>query len=523
LRLILITTIICILLAQNSIAQDEYTIKPGDIITVTVWERQTLSSTVTVDANGNITLPVPIGEVKVAGLTTQQISDLLTERIEEYIINPTIFVSVTPAQTFMVHIIGEVVSPNFYSVPDGTSVQELITRAGGLTQFADIKRIRLIHQEGSSSEDNEAKERIIDFSRFRDQTELSANPILKANDVVVIPRLPGVKPVHIIGAVQNPGVFTLDKPSPLMETLSLAGGLSDDADLEKITIINSSDGKYSMRTINFERFLTGEDLAANQQISPSEAVFVPKLEDLVEKKRILVNVAGQVTNPGGVQILEGGRLFDAIFAAGGLADEPAIDKVIIIHPHATNPVKNEVNLQKFMTTGDLKDNPELIAGDIVFVPMSGGAKKIIPPVHSPFFPTISLNVFGEVQKPNTYQISADSNLLDILRLAGGPTGDADLRRVMIIRGTHPQPLLPTPNPSQEGKGEEKEQRLLVDLEKVLQEGELNLLPLLLTDDTIFVPKIKPHRNIWGTIVRIAADVSTIAIAVLIVTGSRYYR
>jgi polysaccharide export outer membrane protein len=143
-RFIFITLISCILLAQNAVAQEEYTVKPGDIITVTVWERQTLSSTATVDANGNITLPVPIGDVKVVGLTAKQISDLLTERLKEYIINPTIFVSVTPAQTFMVHIIGEVVSPNFYNVPDGTSIQELVTIAGGLTQFADIKHVRLI-------------------------------------------------------------------------------------------------------------------------------------------------------------------------------------------------------------------------------------------------------------------------------------------------------------------------------------------------------------------------------------------
>jgi protein involved in polysaccharide export with SLBB domain len=111
-----------------------------------------------------------------------------------------------------------------------------------------------------------------------------------------------------------------------------------------------------------------------------------------------------------------------------------------------------------------------------------------------------------VHQPNTYQVSSDSNLLDILRLAGGPTTDADLKRVMILR-----------------EKTEKEQRLIVDLEKVLQEGELKLLPPLLTDDTIFVPKVKPSRNIWGIIVKTAADVSTIAIAVLIVTGQRYYR
>jgi protein involved in polysaccharide export with SLBB domain len=399
-------------------------------------------------------------------------------------------------------------------VPDGASIQELITRAGGLTQFADIKRIRLIRKEAADGlrpeenigEEEKAKERVIDFSLFKDKTELNSNPILKANDVMVIPRIPDVKPVHILGAVQNPGVFTLEKPSPLIEALSLAGGLSDAADLKKISILSFSDDKYSMRTVDFERFLTGEDLTANPQVSPSEVIFVPKLN--LEEKRIWVNVVGQVTNPGGYKIAEGERLFDAIFMAGGFAADAAIDKVTITHPQLMSPIKikTEVNLENFLTTGDLKDNPQLAESDIVFVPMSGGAKKVIPPLQSPFFPNISINVFGEVANPNTYQVSSDSNLLDILRLAGGPTGDADLKRVMIIR-----------------EKAEKEQRLLVDLEKVLQEGELKLLLPLLTEDTIFVPKIKPRRNIWGAIVKTAADVSTIAIAVLIVTGKRYYR
>ena len=87
----------CILLAQIAVAQ-EYTVKPGDMITVTVWERQTLSGTVTVDTNGNITLPMPIGSVKVVGLTAKQISDLLTELLKEYMVNPTTGFSTPPTR-----------------------------------------------------------------------------------------------------------------------------------------------------------------------------------------------------------------------------------------------------------------------------------------------------------------------------------------------------------------------------------------------------------------------------------------
>ena len=69
--------------------------------------------------------------------------------------------------------------------------------------------------------------------------------------------------------------------------------------------------------------------------------------------------------------------------------------------------------------------------------------------------------------------------------------------------------------------DEEQQQLTIDLDKVLMEGQFQLLPKLKADDTIFVPRVKPERNVWGTIVGIARDVSTIAIAYLLITGRRY--
>ncbi len=135
--------------------------------------------------------------------------------------------------------------------------------------------------------------------------------------------------------------------------------------------------------------------------------------------------------------------------------------------------------------------------------MSEGAKRI-PAIHTTFFESIRVSIIGEVGSPNTYQVSSESSVLDVLKLAGGPTADADLRRVTVIR-----------------EQTEQEQRLKIDLEKVLTEGDFKLLPSLQEDDTIFVPKMKPKRNIWGTIVRMAAEVSTIVIAYLLITGKRY--
>ena len=47
------------------------------------------------------------------------------------------------------------------------------------------------------------------------------------------------------------------------------------------------------------------------------------------------------------------------------------------------------------------------------------------------------------------------------------------------------------------------------------------MPTLKKDDNIFVPKLKPKREIWRTIMRTIADISTIVVAYYLITGERY--
>ena len=165
-RLIFFTLICCIFWVPSAVVQ-EYTVKPGDTVNVTVLEQDSLSGSIAVDANGYIALLPPIGSVKVVGLTASKISQLITEQLEEYIKNPTVFVSVTPVEGFTVHVLGEVQLPTFYKVPEGTTIQEVITLAGGFTELADLKHVKLIRkEEGVDWEEyvapEEPIERIID-------------------------------------------------------------------------------------------------------------------------------------------------------------------------------------------------------------------------------------------------------------------------------------------------------------------------------------------------------------------------
>jgi protein involved in polysaccharide export with SLBB domain len=494
-----------VLTANGSSVQD-YIARPGDSISVTVWEQNALSGIVLVDSNGNISLPMPIGSFPVVGLASKQISDTIIDRIKEYIVNPTVFVYIIPAEGFIIHVTGEVQRPGFVKVPAGTTIQEAIGMMNDFTTLADKRNILLIRKKNESdiSVEAETMEQVLNFELFIDKTDRSANPYLKPGDVIIVPRLPKeerIKYINVIGAVIKPGTFETDEPLPLVDVISKVGGLSDIAIPEQISILSkSADGTYKWKEVKFTSFLIGKDPNANPIVERGDTVFIPR--EPKDKKPFLVNVIGQVARPGSYPVTDESRLIDAIYTAGGFVDEAAIERVTIIRGGSKK--EEQVNIKQYLISSDEEYNPLLDKGDTIFVPITEGSKRI-PSVHSVFFPTMRVSIIGEVTKPDTYQVSANVSVLDVLKLTGGHTSQADLERVTIIHET----------------AKSNKQQQSVNLKKVLTKGEFGLLPKLEDGDTVFVPR-KPDGTIWGTIVKTASGISTVAIAYLIITGKRAY-
>jgi len=60
-----------------------------------------------------------------------------------------------------------------------------------------------------------------------------------------------------------------------------------------------------------------------------------------------------------------------------------------------------------------------------------------------------------------------------------------------------------------GERSEIEQRTLVDLEEVVTEGKLGLLPIMSSGDVVLIPKERPKRAVWKTLVTAARDITVI--------------
>lgn len=114
--------------------------RPGDALKIAVWREKELSGEYVIDARGLVQIP-GLGDIVVAGLTPEQVKERLKERlVERGIVAPEIAVQ----PVIRVSVLGEVRNPGLLSVEPGTNLIHLITLAGGPTERANMRAVRVI-------------------------------------------------------------------------------------------------------------------------------------------------------------------------------------------------------------------------------------------------------------------------------------------------------------------------------------------------------------------------------------------
>jgi protein involved in polysaccharide export with SLBB domain len=119
------------------------TVRPGDQVNLRIFREPEMSGTYAVSESGELVLP-RLGRVAVTELTPQALQDSLVAAYARYLRNPSIEIAVL--RRISVH--GEVRRPDVYMVDLTTSVQDLIARAGGVTDAGNPNRITIL-RDGS--------------------------------------------------------------------------------------------------------------------------------------------------------------------------------------------------------------------------------------------------------------------------------------------------------------------------------------------------------------------------------------
>ena len=156
----------------------DYRLFPGDKLRIEVYKDPQLSQSLQIRPDGKITLPL-IGDVRAAGQTPTQLRDALATSLKEYITNPVVTVIVVESTPQSVYVMGEVKSSGPIPLKGPLSVMQAIAMAGGFTEFANKKAIRIQRQTANGI-------KTLTFNYKEALEESRAPMLLQANDVVVV-------------------------------------------------------------------------------------------------------------------------------------------------------------------------------------------------------------------------------------------------------------------------------------------------------------------------------------------------
>jgi polysaccharide export outer membrane protein len=156
-----------------------YRVGADDELTISVWHEPELSQGVVVRPDGMITLPL-INDVKVVGLTTEELQALLTEKLKTVVNEPQVTVIVKTIRNQRVFVMGAVGKQGSYPMGGNLTVLQLISQAGGLGPFAKVRSIYILRRE-------DGKEVRIPVNYKKALAGKGDDPVLKTNDMVVVP------------------------------------------------------------------------------------------------------------------------------------------------------------------------------------------------------------------------------------------------------------------------------------------------------------------------------------------------
>lgn len=170
-------------LAQSPTGVDPatYRVGPEDVLEISVWREDALKKEALVRPDGGISYPL-IGDVQAAGKTIGELREEITKRLEKFIPEAVVSVTVLKAASQRIYVLGKVTRPGEFPVGRSVDVLQALSMSGGLAPFADANGIRIMRREGD-------RQVVLPFeyARVVRGERLEQNVLLRPGDVVVVP------------------------------------------------------------------------------------------------------------------------------------------------------------------------------------------------------------------------------------------------------------------------------------------------------------------------------------------------
>ena len=259
-----------------------------------------------------------IEPVEYKSITIDQLVKIVNQDGDVLTINPI------PTVINEVFVSGQVKNPGSYVLTDSMTIKDILIRAGGIEDKNYLKSTYLDQIQIIRVDNNNDYNIILELN-YKDL--LSTNKIdkyiLQKDDHIVVHKNTFYQKgnnIHIYGEVIVPGLYSLQELNrSLNEVIQKAGGFSDRAFIDGIQI--SRNGKR----------LVWDDLSI--ELVKGDTVFIPQKPGVVE-------IQGEVYNPGFVHFKKGRSVMSYVNSAGGVTNNGSRYKMSIMYPNGkVKPVK----------------------------------------------------------------------------------------------------------------------------------------------------------------------------------------
>ena len=176
----------------------KYLIAPGDSLTISVYGEPDFSQQdILVRPDGNITVE-PFGEINVAGLSIDDLTDNLKTKLKSYLLDPKVSVKLNNTDMAKVYVYGAIYKPGLYQqtrvvnndattgrqiiITPELTVASVIANSGGIKSNADLRHVRITNNSTTKAE-------VVDLMRLIKDGDASQDIYLRSGDSIYIPYL----------------------------------------------------------------------------------------------------------------------------------------------------------------------------------------------------------------------------------------------------------------------------------------------------------------------------------------------
>jgi polysaccharide export outer membrane protein len=395
--------------------QQSYLVGVGDRLQINFFNVPEYSGEYTVQLDSTLALP-GVAALPVQGLTLEQLEEAIAHHYRNVLRRPIVDVQLLAARPITVAVAGEINRPGSYTLDFAggdrvPSLTQALQLAGGVTQSADVRQVQIRRSQGYGS----GRVITVNLWELVQGGDLSQDIGLRDGDRIIIPtathldateslRLANTTfatnrsiplSVAVVGEVQRPGPHTLTPDAAdgnevavptITRAIQEAGGITQTADVRNIHIRRPvAAGGEQIISVDFWQLLQGGDLRQDLPLQSGDTIVVPTAPTLSPAEItelasasfspdiINVNVVGQVSSPGTVQLPPNAPLSQAILQAGGFNGRANRRDVELIRLNPDGTITRQNLTVDFDQPLNSANNPALRPNDTVLVGRSAFA------------------------------------------------------------------------------------------------------------------------------------------------------